>query len=219
MRAQSHISVARSKVRDGEITRHTGLKLDGGKVFLVASGLGLPRSWPFALDAVARGFERGLEEAHEKAGGGRKVRADRLVAAADRVRRELAEACDRLVERTLPDCAFAAIAMDEGDLHVVSAGPCRVYLHRSGKPQRLTPRDEAKDGALVARITQCTTPLEPGDLVMAGSVSAFSMRSIAQVVTVLQDDPRTEPPILASLLTEPAAQAGVGAAAVVLRIA
>jgi hypothetical protein len=218
MRTQSHISVARAKVREGEITRHSGLKLDGGKVFLVASGLGLPRTWPFALEAVARGFEAGLEEAHP-AGGGRRARADRLVAAADRVRRELAEACDRLVERTLPDAAFAAIAIDEGDLHVVSAGPCRVYLHRSGKPQRLTPRDEAKDGALLARVTQCSTPLEPGDLVMAGSVSAFSMRSIAQVVTVLQDDPRTEPPILASLLTEPAAQAGVGASAVVIRVA
>lgn len=218
MRAQSHISVARCKVREGEITRHTGLKLDGGKVFLVISGLGLPRTWPFALEAVARGFEKGLEEAHEKAGN-RRPKAERLVAAADHVRRELAEACDRLVERTLPDAAFAAIAVDDGDLHVVSAGPCRVYLHRSGKPQRLTSRDEPKDGALVARITQCSTPLEPGDLVMAGSVTAFSMRSIAQVVTVLQDDPRTEPPILASLLTEPAAQAGVGAAAVVLRMA
>lgn len=219
MRTQSHISVARSKVREGEITRHCGLRLDGGKVFLVASGLGLPRTWPYVLDAVAHGFERGLDEAHEKAGGARRARADRLVAAADRVRRELAEACDRLVERGLPDAAFAAISVEDGELHVVSAGPCRVYLHRSGKPQRLTPREEPRDGALVARVTQCSTPLEPGDLVMAGSVSAFSMRSIAQVVTVLQDDPRTEPPILASLLTEPAAQAGVGAAAVVLRVA
>jgi hypothetical protein len=218
MRTQSHISVARARVREGEVARHSGLKLEGGKVFLVASGLGLPRTWPYALDAVARGFEAGLEEAHQAAGG-RRVHADRLVAAADRVRRDLADACDRLVERTLPDAAFAAIAVDEGDLHVVSAGPCRVYLHRSGKPQRLTPRDESKDGALLARITQCSTPLEPGDLVMAGSVSAFSMRAIAQVVTVLQDDPRTEPPILASLLTEPASQAGVGASAVVIRIA
>lgn len=219
MRAQSHVSVARSKVREGELTRHTGVKLDGGKVFFVASALGLPRTWRLSLDAVLAGFEKGLEEAHERAGGARRVRADRLVSAADRVRKELADVCDRLVERTLPDAAFAAIALDGDELHVVSAGPCRVYLHRSGKPQRLTPREETKEGALRARVTQCSTPLEPGDLVMAGSVSAFSMRSIAQVVTVLQDDPRTEPPILASLLTEPAAQAGVGAAAVVLRIA
>jgi hypothetical protein len=209
--------VARTKVRDGEITRHTGAKLDAGKVFLVVSGLGLPRTWPLSLDAVVRGFERGLAEAREGQGG--RSRSERLVLAADCVRRELSEVCERLVERSLPDAAFAAIAVDSGDLHVVSAGPCRVYLHRSGKPQRLTPRDEAKEGALHARVTQCSTALEPGDLVMAGSVSAFSMRSIAQVVTVLQDDPRTEPPILASLLTEPAAQAGVGAAAIVLRVA
>jgi hypothetical protein len=216
MRTQSHISVARAKVREGEITRHLGLRLEGGQVFLVASGLGLPRTWTIALEAVERGFATGLEES---ASFGKRVRADRLVAAADRVRRELAQSCDQLVERTLPDAAFAALSLDEGQLHVVSAGPCRVYLHRSGKPQRLTPRDEATDGALVARVTQCSTLLEPGDLVMAGSVSAFSMRAVAQVVTVLQDDPRTEPPILASLLTEPASQAGVGAAAVVIRLA
>ncbi len=217
MRAQSHISIARSKVREGELTRHTGARLDGGKVFIVVSGLGLPRTWALSLPAVVAGFEKGLVDARED--GVSRTKAERLVFAADRVRRDLAEVCDHLVERTLPDAAFAAVLVEDGDLHVVSAGPCRVYLHRSGKPQRLTPRDEPREGALRARVTQCSTPLEPGDLVMAGSVSAFSMRSIAQVVTVLQDDPRTEPPILASLLTEPAAQAGVGASAIVLRIA
>ena len=63
MRAQSHISIARSKVREGELTRHTGAKLDGGKVFIVVSGLGLPRTWALSLPAVISGFEKGLAEA------------------------------------------------------------------------------------------------------------------------------------------------------------
>jgi len=213
MRVVSHISTARTKVREGELSRHLGARLDGGKAFVVTTGLGLPRTWWLANQALVRGFEFGFRDAPPG-----KKKGDRLIAAADRARRELADVCEQLVEHALPDAAFAAVAIEDGTLQVVSAGPCRVYLHRTGKPQRLTPRDEPREGTLRARVTQCATTLEPGDLIMAGSVSAFSRRSIAQVVTVLQDDPRTEPPILASLLTEPAAQAGVGAAAIVIRV-
>ena len=60
--------------------------------------------------------------------------------------------------------------------------------------------------------------LEPGDLVLAGSATAFSVRAIAQVVTVLSEDARTGPAVIASLLTEPAGQAGAGAAAAVVRV-
>ncbi len=218
MRARSHISVVRARVRDGELTRHLGLKLEARQAFLVASGLGLPRTWGRALEAVRRGFEEGIARGRAE-GAIDKLDAKRLVSAAEQVRARLADSADGLIERTPPDAAFAAFSIEDADLHVVSAGACRVYLHRSGKPQRLTARDEPADGALFARVVQCSTPLEPGDLVMAGSLSAFSMRAVAQVVGVLQDDPRIEPPILASLLTEPAAQAGVGAAAIVLRVA
>jgi hypothetical protein len=45
------------------------------------------------------------------------------------------------------------------------------------------------------------------------------VKSIAQVVSVLQQDSRTPPAVLASLLTDPADQAGMGAAAIVMRVA
>lgn len=217
MRARAHISITRAKVQDGDLTRHVGIKLDDLQVFLVASGLGLPRAWGHALEATQRGFIEGMS-APSAAGRLQRVDAARLIAAAERIRGTLAQTAERLIERTPPDAAFAAFSIDGGDLHVVSAGACRVYLHRSGKPQRLTAREETEEGALFARVVQCSTPLEPGDLVMAGSLSAFSVKAVAQVVSVLQNDPRVEPQILASMLTEPAAQAGVGAAAIVLRI-
>src|SRR5690606_25241288 len=110
------------------------------------------------------------------------------------------------------------LLFDQGELHVVSAGPVRAYLHRKGKPQRLTPREEPTGGVLRSAVSHCSISLEPGDLVMLGSVSAFSMRAISQVVTVLQSDPKTSPSVIASVLTDPAGQAGVGAAAAVLRI-
>ena len=71
---------------------------------------------------------------------------------------------------------------------------------------------------LRSAVSHCHVPVEPGDLVMMGSVSAFSMRAISQVVSVLAADPKTAASVIASVLTDPAGQAGVGAAAVVVRI-
>ncbi len=214
LRTESHISVARAHVREGELTRHSGGRWEGGRAFAIVSGLGLPRTWWIANGAVLRGLEQGLDESKVDRRG-----VERLVHACDRARSVLAETCDQLVEKALPDAALAAVLFDGGELHVVSAGPARVYLHRSGKPQRLTPREETPNGVLRARFSHCSATLEPGDLVMAGSASAFSMKSIAQVVSVLQQDIKTPPAVLASLLTDPADQAGAGAAAIVMRVA
>lgn len=213
MRTESHISVAKAHVREGELTAHAGARYEGGRAFAIVSGLGLPRTWWIAIGAVLRGLERGLDEAKIDRRG-----VERLVHACDRARSELSETCDHLVEKAAPDAALAAVLFDQGELHVVSSGPARVYLHRSGKPQRLTPREDTPAGVLRARFSHCSATLEPGDLVMAGSASAFSMKSIAQVVSVLQQDARTPPAVLASLLTDPAGQAGSGAAAIVMRV-
>lgn len=214
MRTDSHLSVVKAQVREGQLTRHAATKLDAGRVFAVATGLGLPRTWSYATRALFSGLERGLEETRN----GTRQGSERLLVVADRARSALADACDELVERNLPDAAFAAMLVERGELHVVSAGPVRVYLQRAGKPQRLTPREEPPGGILRSRVAHCGAPLEPGDLVMAGSATAFSVKAIAQVVTVLTQDPRTAPAVIASLLTDPAGEAGAGAAAAVVRI-
>jgi hypothetical protein len=214
MRAESHISTTRTTVREGEIARHHAVKLEGGKAFAVATGLGLPRTWPMATRAILKGFEEGLDASRGKGPHG----VGRALHCAERARVSLADECDRLVERQVPDAAFVAALLDHGELHVVSAGPIRAYLHRKGKPQRLTPREEPAGGVLRSAVSHCNLSLEPGDLVMMGSVSAFSMRAISQVVTILTADPKTSPAVIASVLTDPAGQAGVGAAAIVLRM-
>lgn len=213
MRTDAHVSVVKTTVREGQIGRHTAARFEVGRVFAVATGLGSPRSWPYSLSALLSGIERGLDDTRGRLGGN-----ERLLDVADRGRAALAAACDQLVERALPDVAMVALSVDGGELHVVSAGAVRVYLHRAGKPQRLTPRDEAVGGILRSRVAHCASALEPGDLVLAGSTTAFSIRAISQVVSVLQQDPHTPPSVLASVLTEPAGQAGVGAAAAVLRV-
>lgn len=205
--------MTKTTVREGHIGRHAAARFEVGRVFAVATGLGSPRTWPYALAALFAGLERGLEETRGAQSGN-----GRLLAVADRGRASLAEACDQLVERTLPDVAMVALSVEGGELNVVSAGAVRVYLHRAGKPQRLTPRDEPVGGILRSKVAHCASPLEPGDLVLAGSTTAFSIRAISQVVSVLQQDPMTATAVLASVLTEPAGQAGAGAAAAVVRV-
>lgn len=212
MRADAHISIARADVRQGALTRHVARRLDAGRTYAVATGLGLPRTWGISTAAVLAGFEKGLEESKGSEPG------QRLKQSISQARASLAEHCDRLVERILPDATLVALMLADGQLHVMSVGAGRVYVQRSGRPQRLTAREESNTGLLRARPSVCATPIEPGDLVLAGSVTAFSMSSIAKAMSVLSADPDTAPSVLASLLTEPAGKAGVGAAAVVLRV-
>lgn len=213
MRTDAHISVTRADVRLGQLTRHVAEPFESDRAFAVSSGLGLPRTWSLSTAAVMRGIAAGLADSAGRGDAGARLRS-----ATSGARGELARTCDNLVERVLPDATLVALLLEEGSLHVMSAGPGRVYVQRNGRPKRLTARDEQRGGLLSARPSICSTPLEPGDLVLAGSVTAFSMSSIAKAVSVLNEDPNTAPAVLGNLLTEPAGKAGVGAAAVVLRV-
>jgi hypothetical protein len=213
VRADGHISIARADVRSGELTRHVARRYESGRVYAVSTGLGLPRTWHISTSAAFSGLEKAMS-----ADGADGSPTERLKAMINQARTALADQCDCLVERMLPDATLAVLMLEDGQLHVMSVGPGRVYIQRAGRPKRLTSRDDVKGGLLRARPSVCSTPLEPGDLVLAGSVTAFSMSSIAKAMSVLTADPETAPAILASLLTEPAAKAGVGAAAVVLRV-
>ncbi|MGE0787718.1 MAG: hypothetical protein AB7S26_18730 [Sandaracinaceae bacterium] len=213
MRTDAHISICKTDVRGGQLTRHAARRIDGGRAYGVSTGLGLPRTWSMSTEVVLDAFERGFADSKERDPG------KRLQDAVGRARDALADACDGLVERLVPDATLVALSFDAGQLHVMSVGPGRVYLQRDGRPKRLTARDDERGGLLRVRPSICATPVEPGDLVLAGSITAFSMSAIAKAVSVLNEDPRTAPSILGGLLTEPAQKAGVGAAAVVLRVA
>jgi hypothetical protein len=211
MRADAHVSIASAEVRGQAIVRHAAERAAGGRAFVVSSGLGLPRTWGLTTRAVVEGFCAGIES---QAVTG----APRLEAAMRAARARLEQALDSLIEKMVPDATLVGVLLEDGELHVVSCGPSRVYLSRARQPQRLTPRDDPPAGLLRAQPSRSATPLEPGDVILAGSVSAFSVRAIAKLASVLEADAQTPVPVLASLLTEPAGKAGVGAAAVVLRV-
>jgi hypothetical protein len=203
--------VAKAQVRGRELSRHAAVRYDSGKTYGTSCALGLPRLWSYVTTSALDGLGKGLDA--DRSNG-----ADRLVKAFLAAREHLVTRCEMLIEHIIPDATLTSVMLGDGELHVVSAGPGRVYLHRRGEPRRLTPREDEPEGLLRAQPVRTSVPLEPGDLVLCGSISAFSMRAIARVASVLEEDPKTPPAVLASLLTEPAATAGVGAAAVVLRI-
>lgn len=212
MRNEGHIDVAKATLRGVALTRHAVARFDGGRTYLAAVGLGWPRLWAFSTDAVVTGFERGLAKAGSARG------AARLRAAMQGARERFIERCGALIERTLPDAGVIGLAFDGGELHVQAVGPVRAYLHRKGESQRISPRDEADRGILDAPIAESSLWVDPGDLLIAGSVSAFSANAVARVASVLKQDPGTAPNVIATLLTEPAEEAGIGAASIVLRV-
>ncbi len=183
---------------------------------MLTTGIGQPRTWGFTRDPLMRGFERGLEE------GASMGPKERVRHAFGQARVELAKACNALIEQRVPDSAFAALVLEEGVAHVIVAGRIRAYLWRRGEHRRLTPDQDAEghphEGVLKADPSHTQIELEPSDVVMMGSSTAFSAAAVSKVASVIKADSETPTSILATLMTEPARSSGAGAAAVVVRV-
>ncbi|MDH5493486.1 MAG: hypothetical protein OEY14_16145 [Myxococcales bacterium] len=212
MRIDGYASVVEERVRSRPIARHHVRKLRRSRGFLFAGGMGSPRLWALAAGAALDPLEASLNERHDSGG------AVRLREASDRSRRLLATYLDGLLERLPTDTSLGALMIDSGELHLLSTGACRGYLLRRGEARRLSTREESEEGLLGAPPALCSLALEPADLILAGSTTAFSARAIGKVTTVIREAPDTPAGVLASLLTEPASRAGLGAVAVAIRI-
>lgn len=212
MRNDAYESIAPAEVRGHPIPRHGVGRYDGARAFAVTTGIGRPRGWSIARKHVLEGFGRGLASASSTAPG------ERLRAGVATAREALIDACNALVEREVPDSGLVALLLSGGAAHVAVVGDGRVYLQRKGRPQRLTPRDQPAEGLIGGEVVLAETVLDPDDLLLIGSASAFSEAAISRVGGVLRADAHAPPASLASLLTEPARRAGVGAAALAIRI-
>lgn len=213
MQLRSHVSAVPAHVRRGELFRDRVASFGRDAAFAIASGIGPPRLWSYAAEAALAGFAKGYADAEEAPPG------DRLNHAIDTSRLELRRACQRLVERTVPDAALTAFVVEDGRIYVVAAGASRVYVRRVGSPKRLTPRDEEQGGLLFAQAIRSELDLKVGDIVLAGTPAAFSDRAVGRLSAVLDDAPQTDASVLAALLTDPPSKAGLAAAAVAVRIA
>ncbi len=211
MRMEAHVSVAPAKLGDRELPRHSAERLDAGRAFFVTTAQGWPRLLGLLHGAVAKGFEAGLK------GAGNLRGRERLRTAMGSARAALSEVAESLIEHEPHDVLLLGALVDGAELHVHRAGAHRAYVHRAGKTERITPRDEPVRGLLGETAWEGSVLLDPGDLVLLGSSTSFSTQSVGKVSSVLAQDPNVPPSVVAALLTEPADRAGAGAAAVVLR--
>ncbi|MCA9575682.1 MAG: hypothetical protein R3B40_08790 [Polyangiales bacterium] len=216
MRVESHSSLQLATVHDHAIARHGLVKLGDGRAFVLTTGIGQPRTWGFTREPLVAGFEAGLEEGAQM---GPKERVRHAFGAA---RARLVTCCNALIEQRVPDSSLAALVLLDDSAHVISVGRVRAYLWRRGEHQRLTPDNEGDPGSATGVLhgepAHAQVALEPRDVLMLGSTTAFSPSAVAKVASVMQADAETPVSILATLMTEPAKATGAGAAAVVARV-
>jgi hypothetical protein len=212
MQADFSYEANRAGVGRGELRQTDVRVLHDGAVFALASALGPPRLWGYALDAAFTGLAAGLERPYD----GRLLTS--LHQGLEAARQLLQTRVDALVERRRCDAGLVALGLDGEHLHVLCVGPVRAYLRRRDQVRRLTPRDDRAEGLLKARPTFCSERLEPGDLIVAGSLSAFCDASLQSMGVALAENRDLAPAALTQLLNKSAATERLGVSSMALRI-
>jgi hypothetical protein len=206
-----HVSITKARIGSGFLRQHEVLQLVEARTLVLATALSSPRLWGSMLDAAMDGFREGMSRPHD----GRA--STRLHQAFDGTQKRVRLLADSLIERRVPDVGLLALALEGDQLHVLCLGPARAYVHRRGAIRRLSPRDDRAEGVLKAAPTWCVEPLEQDDLLFAGSLSAFSEEALAGLRTQIEGGFLPPPRKIVEDLNRPAANAGIGAAAMAFR--
>lgn len=214
------ISLSKARIRAASLRQHAVRvfpaggepNAPGSETIVLATALSAPRLWGFMLDAALAGFEEGLGRPSD----GRA--STRLHQAFDGAQRRVRARAEGLIEKRLPDVGLLALALDGRILHVLCLGPARAYLQRRRGIRRLSPRDDRAEGLLKAAPTWCAEETEPGDLLMAGSLTAFSEQALGPVRTQIESGFALPPRKVVEDLNKPAAAQGLGAVAIAFRV-
>ncbi len=214
-------------MRDTDLYRHSTHQFANQRGFAVTTAHSLPRLWQFSTQAAARALDSAFEPsppsettkhapmnpAHTP------INPAQVETAMQQAQQTFANHCGTLIERQTPDCRLVALWIEGSLMHTVRVGSGRVYLKRGNeRPQRLTPREDSLGGLLEGAPFHSTTPIEPDDIILLGSSTAFSQQSVDDVGKVLSQDAQPDLGLLARLLTRPTIQNTLGGAAITLRI-
>lgn len=211
MRIDGHVSSTPAKVRRSALTRDASWLAPDARTLVIANGMGSPRLWSGSVSTVCAAVRRTLE-----------ARADEETRVAfetayHEARKALREHSSGAIDQWSVDVALLIVRLLDDKIVALTAGPMRVYLAGTAAPKRLSPR-EADKGILEGSSNVSEATIARGDIVLAGSEDAFSVRGVARLGKVIGDNPKTRAQVLASLLTEPARDAGVAAVAAAIRI-
>jgi hypothetical protein len=202
----------KASVGTAQLRQHELFTLDGGRTIVLCSAVGVPRLWGYALDAAIEGFVQGCQRPHD----GRP--STHLALGLDGARRALRKRVDVLIEKRSLDVALLALSMQAAHLEVLSVGPCRAYLRRTGTTRRLTPKDDLAAGLLAGGEAFCGEQVREGDLLVGGSRGAFVDESLAALAHLVAAEPHTPAQRLVEVLNAPAVRSRLGVAAFALRL-
>jgi hypothetical protein len=205
------VAITKARVGTGQLRQHEVLLLEDEKTLVLATALSSPRLWGSMLDAAMSGFLEGLARPHN----GRA--STRLHQAFDGTQKRVRLLSESLIERRVPDVGLLALTLEGKLLHVLCLGPARAYLHRRRSIRRLSPRDDRAEGVLKATPTWCAEELEEGDLLFAGSLTAFGEEALQTLRGQLESGYLLPTRKVVEDLNKPAAAAGIGAAAMAFR--
>ncbi len=200
--AQPHSTLERRG--PGHLERSDALVYE--RTFVLLEALSSPRLWQNAVEAARLGAEVALVEGREP------------TAFLSAMRTSLLEAGAQLIERHVPDVAALVAKVREGRLELAWAGELRAYRYRDGDVTRLTGREAVSGGLAGGSPTTAEGSVQTGDVLLFGTESAFSERSVAAVSNALAENDQVGSVVLVRLLTAPAAESGVGASAIAVRI-
>jgi hypothetical protein len=210
------ISLTKARIREASLPQHAirvfPASASESETIVLATALSAPRLWGFMLDAALAGFEEGLARPND----GRA--STRLHQAFDGAQKRVRARAEGMIERRLPDVGLLALALDGRILHVLCLGPARAYLQRRRSIRRLSPRDDRAEGVLKAAPTWCAEETEAGDLLMAGSLTAFSDQALGPLRTQMEGGFALPPRKVVEDLNKPAAAQGLAAAALAFRL-
>jgi hypothetical protein len=212
MQVEAHCAVELAHVGEGRLRQHDARLFDAGSTLVLVSALGSPRLWGYVLDAALEGFAEGLSRPSD----GRT--STRLAQGLDAAQKRARAKVEVLLDRRPPDVGLLALGRDGPLLHVVCAGPQRAYLWRNDELRRLTPSDDRAHGLLRAAPSWCVEALEPGDTLIAGSITACSEASLDRLRDNLHRAPGVSLARSVEQLNAAAASARLGAAAAGLKI-
>lgn len=210
--ASSHSAIVRGRAGSGRLRQHDVRAFDDGRTLVLASAFALPRLWGYALDAAFEGFAEGLDRPHDG------TLTSRLHHALEESRKRLRVRVEALLERKPPDVGVIAVSTDGACLHVLCCGPGRVYVRHGQRMRRLTPREDRAEGLLKATPAWCVEAVEPGDLVIAGSISACNETSLAALREYLGTDVAIDPKAIVETLNADAASRQVGSASLAMHV-
>ena len=207
-----YFEVHKAKVVQRELRQHELFVLDGGHTLALFSAFGVPRLWGYALDSATRGFLEGFARPHDGKA------STRLHQGLDGAKRALRTRVEALIERRVPDVGLLAFSLENSKVHVLSAGPARLYIRHPTTTRRLTPREERAEGMLKAGPAWSAEHAERGALLFGGTHTAFLESAKDSVAQLIDTRGALEPKTVVSTLNAQAVAKGLGVASFALRL-